>query len=399
MPVEIVMTDDQRKTAAGIPAEYFPPSTSEAIATRIDDLVRHNQESMYTLKNKAVTGQNERLDAYITEAAARAHVGEKVPPMLRFPEPLRRVALFAGRVVRYLARFITEDQSACNVQVVKALQLVRDQLAERETALHNLRMTVASQARTITQLKERLLAGGMAAEDAAPSGCEESCGMEDIGDEAFYLALEDRFRGSRDEIKERLRANLTYIRKAGAGTSDRPLLDLGCGRGEWLEILREEGIAARGIDQSRQMINCCLSRGLSVSHGDVIDCLREIPDNSFGAVTAFQVVEHLSFESLRELLIECHRVLLPGGVAIFETPNPGNVLVGANNYYFDPTHCKPLPSLLLQFTLEYHGFADVLVEYRSVECVPLPEDASESDRRMHDALLGPMEYAVIGWRS
>ena len=115
------------------------------------------------------------------------------------------------------------------------------------------------------------------------------------------------------------------------------MLDAGCGRGEWLELLKEQGITTgRGIDNNRVMVKQCEGYGLDVIEGDVIESLRDFPSASLGAVTAFHLIEHLPLNVLVKFLDETARVLKSGGIAIFETPNPENILVGAFTFYLDP---------------------------------------------------------------
>lgn len=172
----------------------------------------------------------------------------------------------------------------------------------------------------------------------------------------FYRAFEDRYRGSRDTIKERLRAYQPFIAPLAGLQSPPRALDVGCGRGEWLELLGEQGFAAHGVDLDDGMLAACRERGLDVELGDAIDCLRRLPDASLALVSAFHLVEHIPFELLQTLVDEARRVLLPGGLLIMETPNAENLVVGATSFYLDPTHLRPLPPQLLAFVTEYGGF-------------------------------------------
>ncbi|GGY08107.1 methyltransferase domain-containing protein [Massilia dura] len=171
----------------------------------------------------------------------------------------------------------------------------------------------------------------------------------------FYRAFEDRYRGSREVIKERLRAYLPFLRPlAGA---QAPALDLGCGRGEWLELLGEHGFAARGIDLDDGMLAACIERGLDVQNMDALAALRAQPDGSLALVSAFHLVEHIPFDLVRQLIAEALRALQPGGLLIMETPNPENLVVGASDFYTDPSHERPIPPNLLAFAAEHSGFA------------------------------------------
>lgn len=221
---------------------------------------------------------------------------------------------------------------------------------------------------------------------------------EDHTLDAFYASFDEQFRGSRREIKERLKIYLPIIRQQGIGGEKLPLLDVGSGRGEWLELLREERLHARGVDSNRVLAGQCRDNGLEVVEEDLLVYLRQVADDSLGAVTGFHIVEHLPLEMLVEFLNETVRVLKPGGAVIFETPNPQNVLVGSCNFYFDPTHRNPLPSQVLKFLLESRGFMRVeVLDLNPSDDTPVADD-SELARRFNQYFYGPMDYAVVGWK-
>ena len=264
--------------------------------------------------------------------------------------------------------------------------------------LHHLRAEVTGQATRISVLLEEARKKISSVSNDAQLrrfSAEEKHALD-----ALYISLADCFRGTRDEIKERLRVYLPLLQNQKIGGKRMPILDIGCGRGEWLELLAESGLEARGVDLNRLFVAACKERGLNVSEGDAIEYLREVPSCSLGAVTGFHIIEHLSLEELITLIDETVRVLKPGGLAIFETPNPQNVLVACHNFYIDPTHRKPLPSLTLQFLLEARGLCDVEILYLS----PYPESFKVRDggpeimQRFNDYFYGPQDYAVIGRR-
>ena len=141
----------------------------------------------------------------------------------------------------------------------------------------------------------------------------------------FYREFEDRHRGSRDLIKGRLNIYKQFIKPLLDIEKNPQAVDLGCGRGEWLEILGEMGIAAVGVDLDQGMLAACAERGLIGIHGDAIKYISSLESNSQLVISAFHVVEHISFESLQKLTEEAYRVLQPGGVLILETPKPQKV--------------------------------------------------------------------------
>jgi len=215
--------------------------------------------------------------------------------------------------------------------------------------------------------------------------------------DTFYAALEDRFRGSREEIKERLKPYLPYVKRL-APSENAPVVDLGCGRGEWLEILKDNGVNALGVETNLVQLERCRGLGLEVVEQDMLSYLRGRPDKSAAAITGFHIIEHLSIETLVSLLDEAMRVLISGGLVIFETPNPENVLVGSNYFYFDPTHRHPIPGPLMQLLLETRGF-------HQIETITLhPWDSGrvagegELAERFNGLFFGPMDYAILGWK-
>ncbi|MBN3960656.1 methyltransferase domain-containing protein [Nostoc sp. NMS8] len=216
--------------------------------------------------------------------------------------------------------------------------------------------------------------------------------------DAFYVAFEEQFRGSREEILDRLKVYLPLIEQVKIGTHESPILDVGCGRGEWLELLQESGYTARGLDINKVMVEQSRSRGFEVIEADVMVYVQSLPDSSLGMVTGFHIIEHLTFTKLMKFFSEVVRVLKPGGLAIFETPNPQNVLVGSCNFYFDPTHRNPLPSSMIKFILETQGLHQVKI----INLHPYPESykvsGSEVAERFNDYFYGAQDYAVVGYK-
>jgi SAM-dependent methyltransferase len=227
-----------------------------------------------------------------------------------------------------------------------------------------------------------------------------ACATEHTMD-AVYVAFENAFRGTRELVKERQSIYLSYLATAEAGTPGRPILDIGCGRGEWLELLRENQLTGRGIDSNQVMLDTCRAAGLDVVEGDALSITSALPDASLGALTAFHVVEHLPFDTLAALLDQALRTLKPGGLLILETPNPGNVLVGSHNFYLDPTHLRPLPMAMLRFLVEAKGFGalQILELHPNTEGVlPLASSGDLTTQRFNELFCGPQDYAVIARR-
>lgn len=222
-----------------------------------------------------------------------------------------------------------------------------------------------------------------------------------------YLRFEDRHRGSREEIRERQRAYLDLFRTG-------PILDVGCGRGEFLALCREAKIEAHGIDTDPGMVATCREADLDVEQADALAYLMELPNGSLGGVFCAQVIEHVHPEAFVALVRLAHAKLRPGGVLLCETPNPACLTVFSGAFYVDLTHIKPIHPQAATFVFEAAGFREVEVRYanpyppemRFQRLEPLwymrrYEEAflqtlNENFARLNDLLWGAQDYAVIG---
>ncbi|MGI8734779.1 MAG: methyltransferase domain-containing protein [Pyrinomonadaceae bacterium] len=209
-------------------------------------------------------------------------------------------------------------------------------------------------------------------------------------------AFIDQMRGSHEVVKNDTRSYLPLLKHAGVTAA---IVDLGCGRGEWLELLQEEGLRAVGVESNRTLVTAGRSRGLDITNQTAIEYLRGLANNSLQAITGFHLIEHLEFDALMELLLEAHRTLKPGGIMILETPNPKNLVVGACNFYADPTHHKPIFPETLKFLLDGLGFERVRIEYKHpVEGSPF-DNSERGSQELHTWLFGPRDYAAIAWKA
>lgn len=224
--------------------------------------------------------------------------------------------------------------------------------------------------------------GAIGAEAAQPAAAASP------SDPAFYLELEKNFRGTREEIRARLLPYLPLLQ--GADGSRLPVIDIGCGRGEWLSLLQEHQLGGRGVDLNPINGAYCRSLGLDVVTGDALQFLQSLPAGSIGVITAFHLVEHLPFPVLEELTRLAMQALKPGGLLIYETPNPENLLVATRSFWIDPTHRHPLPPELLEFLVVQKGFHHLetrrLHPGQHIECV---------DPELTSLLCGPRDYAII----
>ncbi|MFC0351184.1 class I SAM-dependent methyltransferase [Undibacterium danionis] len=219
------------------------------------------------------------------------------------------------------------------------------------------------------------------------------------GMNGFYLEFEDNFRGSETDISSRLSVYLPYLTKF-SGVDTAKVVDIGCGRGEWLRLLELNNINAIGVDMNAAMVAACSEKHLNAVCMDAIDYLRQQPQGSLAAVTGFHIIEHLPFKLLLTLFDVSLKALRPDGLVIFETPNPENLLVGACSFYSDPTHLNPIVPAVAEFMARQRGFAraEILRLHPYPEEFKLTED-SELAKRMNAALYGPQDFAVIAWKN
>jgi O-antigen chain-terminating methyltransferase len=263
------------------------------------------------------------------------------------------------------------------------------------------RRTVHAIERQLVDLSDRMNqrpAKSSAAASNGPGEDQASAGLLD----AHYVSFEDTFRGTRDDIKARAGQYLGTFREAGIEPGDGLILDLGCGRGEWLEVLSEHGYASRGVDTNNVMVGEARALGLDAVEQDAIAYLRGLDSDSVSAVTSMHLVEHLPYEVLIRLVDEALRVLRPGGVLILETPNPENLTVGSYWFYMDPTHRNPIPPPLLQWVVEARGFEHVAIDRLTLnrgvfDIQPVGEDvvAANQINKIVGLLTAAPDYAIV----
>lgn len=219
----------------------------------------------------------------------------------------------------------------------------------------------------------------------------------DASNAADYVLFEDQFRGTRDEVRQSLTDALRFV--APFVGSNYPVLDIGCGRGEWLELMRDAGIVSYGVDLNEAMVREVLARGLDARHENAFNHLEGLNEESLQAVTAFHVVEHVSSAGVNRMVRAAFRALRPGGRLILETPNPTNVAVGAAAFYLDPTHLRPVHPEYLRFVATMVGFTDVEVYFDHPVAELEGELPADLQRRLsllveagEWALFGPQDY-------
>lgn len=289
---------------------------------------------------------------------------------------------------------LADENQALRLQI-EALQAKMDVIKSRLVRQHSV---MDAQRRSYVEMTRQLarLPAPMAEPASSPSAKDVPVANDPFLD-IFYREFEDRYRGSREEILYLLREYVGHIDFLKDDRAAAPIIiDLGCGRGEWLEVLREQGLEAVGVDTNEAQAEAARSLGLQVEIDDAISYLSRQTDRSIDFISAFHLIEHLEFPVLTHLLKECLRVLKPEGRLLLETPNPQSLIVGAYKFWFDPTHVRPYPPELIDQLLESLGF-------RQIDVLPLHPDGRNFEyRELHglaepiaDLLVGPLDYAIL----
>jgi O-antigen chain-terminating methyltransferase len=275
-----------------------------------------------------------------------------------------------------------QQRHAAELQAIKAqLEKQIDYLIERR---QKSRMDIAQQESRLSRLLDGTAVPAVSTQPAE--------GEVDHLLDSLYFSLEDVLRGTPEQIKEEVKVYLPVLQNAGI---DSDILDVGCGRGEWLQVLRENGFEARGIDTNRILVQQCKDSDLDVEEREALSYLRSLPEAGLNVVTAFHFAEHLPLETLVRFLDESARALRPGGLIILETPNPENLLVGSCNFYLDPTHKNPIPIPTMKLLLEARGFrCEEVLKLHAVESTKI-EVKDQLTSHLNHFLYGPMNYAVV----
>ena len=315
-------------------------------------------------------------------------------------------------VLRRLMRWYVEpafaQQRDFNASVLKALDELSERVDAVATEVGGASRRIDPVERNLVGMDERLVRverrtrRAPAAAPAAQGDQAQASPVESDG--ADYFAFESSMRGSTELVRERQSVYLGDFRTAA------PVLDIGCGRGEFLTLLRETGVEARGIDTDPEMVTHCREEGLEVKQADAIAYLGSLEDDSLGGIFCAHVLEHLSPRALFRLLELAAAKLRPEGVFAAETPNPLS-LIALANFSADLSHDRPLHPATLSFLARQAGFRNVELRFLSeppedeqLKLVPLPEgrdlapakDALDANvNRLNDVVFGPQDYAVL----
>ena len=250
-----------------------------------------------------------------------------------------------------------------------------------------------------TQATTSAPAGAVDSREHPPSGPVPAAPSSALFD---YVGFERRFRGDPEAVAAALAERYLDLLVANP-----PVVDIGCGRAELVELLARRGVEAIGVDTDPSMVAEARDRGLDVRQVDGNSFLRSREPGSLGAIIATHLVEHLEFADLVELLELAATRLRPGGVLIAETPNPTSLVVLGNSFILDPTHLRPLHPSLLTFLCEGAGFRDVRLRFHAPasdyhlpmidepDAPPWTKRINEAFAKLNQVLFGPQEYALI----
>jgi SAM-dependent methyltransferase len=294
------------------------------------------------------------------------------------------------RILRKLMRWYVEplaaDQRVYNSAVLKLVDALSERADAAAASNERARQLLRELEERLTRVERRGGAGVAAAPPATVASQPAAAALPD------YFAFESRMRGSVEAIRERQRRYVEDFREAA------PVLDIGCGRGELLQLLREAGVEARGIDADADMVAYARGEGLDVEQADVVEHLERVDDGSVGGIFMGQVVEHLPPGVLVRSLELAARKLRPGGVLVAETINPLSPLA-LRHYFADLTHAQPLVPETLQLLARQSGFADTEVRYLNepAERLTEPDDPvlAANVRRLNELLFAPLDYALV----
>jgi SAM-dependent methyltransferase len=304
---------------------------------------------------------------------------------------------FLRKLMRWYVEPLAADQRRFNSAALKLVDAVSERtdaaLAVLQSRFDELSPRVEQQGRRATELEERLTRVERRDRAAAPRAVQPAASSEPAR-LVFpdYFAYESRMRGATELVREKQHAYVEDFRQAA------PVLDLGCGRGEFLALLRDAGVEARGVDIDPDMVAYAQGEGLDVDLADVVQYLDSVADASLGGIFAAQVLEHLAAPTVVRLLELAAEKLRPGGVLVAETINPVSP-IALRNYFADLTHAQPLVPETLELLAQQAGFSNVETRFLNEPEEKLAEPAdpiiAANVRRLNDLLFAPLDYAII----
>jgi len=370
-----------------------PPSQPDAVETLIEQM-RHAARAYRAGLGAAAPTAGVGVFGDDTSGPIEGQLSElwrRSQPRTELPQRFRRFPLNIapiGKLALRVYNLLTREQRAGNALTRDALKALQSVVAQRQVVTRE-HAILADYLRVKLRESESATRACASPESGSASGHDSAL-------DNFFVALGDRFRGSPELITDRLRAYLPLLSDAGI---KGPALDLGCGRGEWLELMRETDIAAVGVEHNRLLLEACSHKNLKAIEADLTVFLKQSPAEHWQLITAFHVIEHLGWPHWLTFLRDVHGALCPGGIAIVETPNPGNVVTAAHLFHLDPTHRHPIPPPLLELAAREVGFD-------RIDIMPLHADSEPAGRlvaagtppEIVDRLFGAQDYALVAHR-
>ena len=345
------------------------------------------------LGKNAVTGEDSNLRVELGEA--NAHIDTTLQRQFGGNKFTAGIKKIIWKIMAKPIRPMFQEQNLMNHHLVASLNELNRMRGEHEVEINHLREAIVKLNSQNDYLASRVQSLQKVVDEF---DIPHDGGLSDFEYEDF----ENHFRGPMEEIKERLKMYVPYFKDA-----DAPIFEIGSGRGEFLELMKENNITASGIDIFRQFVNKCLRNGLDVQYGDGISFIKHFTSDSLSGVFASQVVEHISNSDIIELYRESFRVLKKGGYCIFETPNPCCVSMFTGAFYIDPSHKKPIHPLYLEYIARLAGFTEVEIVFtegsRTTESLPTIKTSSvdnidevnEAINKLSEKIYGSQDYAII----
>ena len=384
-------TESTNRASAGVSP---PPVDVEALVARL-------REELAGGPNGAGEGRGQLLAA--RHRAERLWAVSADRPLERRPGLKGWVAYPVKKLLRPLLRWYVEplahEQRMFNDVVLKMVDGILEEVDRGERSREEAARTLSELEERLTRVERRSAGTGTGTAPATVAAQPAAAAVPD------YFAFEARMRGSRADIRERQRRYVADFVEAA------PVLDVGCGRGEFLSLLRDAGIAATGVDSDRDMVEICRAEDLAVEHEDALAYLARLEDGSLGGIFAAQVVEHLPPGPLLRFLELASAKLRPGGVLVAETMNPLS-FVALKNYFADLTHAQPLVPETLVMLARQAGFRSTELRFLNpppdeerLRPVALPADPAFDEARvaleanvarLNEIVFGPQDYALVG---
>jgi len=421
--------------------EYYREKKTYGKNLKADDLIRRilgrpalNGEDLKDIPIQGDLELNELIQNRDGMNSSWSIVADR--PIASHRRWIGKLIVFGKRVVRKLLRWyinpIAEDQTRFNVYATSAINEITNKmlmmernfkvidrkfrdlekqidylnsLSDLKDEVYQHRADLAYMAYRLRQIGAQNLEG-MNSEAQAEQPLHRSAGPS-AHLEPDYFLFENRFRGSEDKIKESLRYCIPWFK------GRQNVLDIGCGRGEFLELMRENNIPAWGIDINEEFVRYCCDKGLEAKLGDGVAVLEGLEDNSLGGIFMGQVIEHLEPRYLTRFLELAARKLQPGACLVAETPNPTMLSTFSNSFYLDLSHTKPVHPETMRFLMEYYGFEEVEIKYSQSSKIPyslallqadegqIPnlKSFNEGINLLNDLLFGYQDYIIIGKKS